>query len=223
MVENEAEGPGRSVCRRYAAAKALDIRYFAEPRPGIPVARNRCLEMAAESSDFIALIDDDEFPMPNWLDQLLSLQCLTRADVVTGSVVGANPISTPAWLARSRAHDSHPPVIADGAAINRLLRSLFRPFPGPKHVASGTVVNWCDSGNVLFRTDIIRATGARSTNPLAILVSALTRCSFEGLHLLAIGSFGRTKRSLHIKSLPSGCRRHGSFERHCNAGFAVYS
>jgi len=167
VVENEAEGPGRLVCRRYAAARALDIRYFAEPRPGVPVARNRCLEMAVESSDFIALIDDDEFPMPDWLDQLLSLQRSTRGDVVTGSVVGANPISTPAWLARSRAHDSHPPVIADGAAINRLLRSLFRPFPSPKHVASGTVVNWCDSGNVLFRTDIIRATGMRFDESLS--------------------------------------------------------
>ena len=167
VVENEAEGPGRLICRRYTATNTLNIRYFAEPRPGVPFARNRCLEMAAEFSDFIAFIDDDEIPNPGWLDQLLSLQRMTRADVVTGSVVGAYAISTPEWLVRSRAHDSHPPVVAEGAPITRLLRSLFRPFPNPKHVASGTVVNWCDSGNVLFRTDIIRATGARFDESLS--------------------------------------------------------
>jgi GT2 family glycosyltransferase len=161
VVENEAGGPAKEVCRKHVAAGKLNIRYSAEPKAGIPVARNRCLEIAGDVSDFIALIDDDELPEADWLEQLMLLQGATGADVVAGQVLGSYLIPPPAWLVNSRIHDSRPPIALEGSVLSRLVGALFHPFPVPARIASGTRVKWCDTGNVLFRTAIIRAKGLR--------------------------------------------------------------
>ena len=61
-----------------------DARYVHEPRPGISHARNR--GVAEAKGDFVAFIDDDELPAPNWLESLLLTQRTYRADVVLGPV-----------------------------------------------------------------------------------------------------------------------------------------
>lgn len=58
------------------------------PERGIAQARNSLIEYALMSdAEFIAMIDDDEWPEKSWIDQLLETAHLTGADLVQGSVL----------------------------------------------------------------------------------------------------------------------------------------
>ncbi|HET7083870.1 MAG TPA: glycosyltransferase family A protein [Rhizomicrobium sp.] len=58
------------------------------PERGIAQARNTLIEYALMSdAAFIAMIDDDEWPEKNWIEQLLKTAHATGADVVQGSVL----------------------------------------------------------------------------------------------------------------------------------------
>jgi glycosyltransferase involved in cell wall biosynthesis len=56
---------------------------------GIAQARNALVERAlsAHNGEFIAMLDDDEWPAPQWLDEFLRVQCETKADALHGGVV----------------------------------------------------------------------------------------------------------------------------------------
>jgi GT2 family glycosyltransferase len=52
-------------------------------------------------TDFVAMIDDDEVPDPDWLDQLLDAQTKSGADVVVGRTTPTFPAKTPGWVSAS--------------------------------------------------------------------------------------------------------------------------
>lgn len=62
----------------------ITLRYLHEPKAGISHARNSCIKAA--HGHFLALIDDDEIPEPDWLYQLTRTQSVYDADVVFGPV-----------------------------------------------------------------------------------------------------------------------------------------
>ena len=61
-------------------------------------ARNKAVACTGENVDFIAFIDDDEVPEPNWLDELLHTQKSYNSDVVSGPVLPYFKESVPAWM-----------------------------------------------------------------------------------------------------------------------------
>ena len=161
VVENELDGPGKEVCDKHISQGKLDIRYAAEPLPGVPVARNRCLDLAADWSDFIAFIDDDELPESDWLEQLLLQQASAKADVVAGPVLATYVVPPPDWLVRGGFHDLSPPVAPRGSFLQKLSSALIPRITDPDHRASGSPVQWFNTGNVLLRSDIVRQMGLR--------------------------------------------------------------
>lgn len=95
VVDNDPLGSAREVCR--AADLPFALKYVIEPRRGIAQARNRAVAEAGEAP-FIAFIDDDEVPLPNWLDELLWTQSTFKADVVAGPVPPRFHADTPQWV-----------------------------------------------------------------------------------------------------------------------------
>ncbi len=81
--------------------RAWPLHYVHEPRPGISYARNAALAAVPEGTDFIAMIDDDEVPAPDWLDQLLHAQARSGADIVVGPTTPVFPPGTPDWVSAS--------------------------------------------------------------------------------------------------------------------------
>ena len=71
VVDNRADGRrGRCAC---ACSRKLPIalRFIEEPAPGISFARNRATAEACDwGADFVAFLDDDDVPRPDWLWQL---------------------------------------------------------------------------------------------------------------------------------------------------------
>jgi succinoglycan biosynthesis protein ExoM len=98
VVDNEGNAAARASCEEIARTAGLAIGYVHEPRRGIPFARNACLDHVAPEAEFFAMIDDDEVPEPDWLEQLLRAQARAGADVVRGAVVPVFPEGAPAWI-----------------------------------------------------------------------------------------------------------------------------
>lgn len=98
IADNEGSAEARAVCATFAESSSIPIRYLHEPKRGISHARNACLDNVPEDGDFFAMIDDDEIPEPDWLDQLLRAQRNTGAEVVLGRVLPMFDVSAPAWI-----------------------------------------------------------------------------------------------------------------------------
>jgi succinoglycan biosynthesis protein ExoM len=98
IIENDRSPMSREIVERVQATTQVPLKYYLEPRIGIPYARNRSLvEALAENADWIAMIDDDETAEPNWLVQLYDACKSYHADVATGSVRQIPDVAPPHW------------------------------------------------------------------------------------------------------------------------------
>jgi succinoglycan biosynthesis protein ExoM len=88
VVDNDGQDPAVGAAVLASAEKfGLKIHYVVEPAPGISAARNAIFAKAEELGvRFLAMIDDDEWPLPEWLVELLRTQATTGAVVVGGPV-----------------------------------------------------------------------------------------------------------------------------------------
>lgn len=66
VVDNNSTDGTESLVRGLAPELPVPLQYVREPRQGIPYARNRAIEEAAEDT-YLAFIDSDELPRERWL------------------------------------------------------------------------------------------------------------------------------------------------------------
>jgi succinoglycan biosynthesis protein ExoM len=117
VVDNDAEGSARRVCDEAREWSPHEIHYVIEKRRGIPQARNTALSVALPFADFIAITDDDVEPTPGWLAELLRVQKLYRADVVSGPNPPRFIETPPEWAVEGRFFES--PRRATGIPIDK--------------------------------------------------------------------------------------------------------
>lgn len=98
IADNEGSDRARELCDRFRLSHDIPIAYTHEPQRGISYARNACLGLLRDDCDFFAMIDDDEVPHLDWIEQLLLVQQRTGADVVQGRVLPELPDSAPDWI-----------------------------------------------------------------------------------------------------------------------------
>ena len=70
VADNDESQSAKMVVSEFAARSDIAITYCVQPRRNIALARNTTVENA--TGDFIAFIDDDEFPTKRWLLTLLN-------------------------------------------------------------------------------------------------------------------------------------------------------
>lgn len=100
VVVDNAPDSAAAVCDEMRPRLPWPLRYEREMQRGISFARNRAIAVAREVADFVAFIDDDEAPEPNWLDELLHAQVANDADVVAGPVTRHFESEPPEWVRR---------------------------------------------------------------------------------------------------------------------------
>jgi succinoglycan biosynthesis protein ExoM len=100
VVDNDPAGEGRSACEELRDELPFRLTCRSEPRRGITYARNTAIASASPHADFIAFLDDDEVPEPNWLDELLAVRDQYQADVVTGPALPHFTSDVPRWVTR---------------------------------------------------------------------------------------------------------------------------
>ena len=134
VVDNDAGGYARETVARIQSEMNLEITYSIEPERTIPAARNHALRLA--SGNYIAIIDDDEFPPPHWLLNMYEGIQTFAVDGVLGPVYPFFDGAPPAWLVKS------------GLCELPVYRT-------------GTVLHWNQTrtGNVLVKKDVFDRNG----------------------------------------------------------------
>jgi glycosyltransferase involved in cell wall biosynthesis len=103
VVDNDRSESAKAVVLDFSAASAVPIKYCNESRQNIALARNKAVENA--SGDFVAFIDDDEFPIKRWLLTLFEACDKYDVDGVLGPVKPHFDEPPPEWVVKGRFYD----------------------------------------------------------------------------------------------------------------------
>jgi succinoglycan biosynthesis protein ExoM len=102
VIDNDTAAPMRACIDARRVGFRWPLRYDCEPVQGVSNARNRALDLVPADAECIAWIDDDEVPVPGWLDELLYVRRTYRAMIVQGPVRPHFLSPPPGWLVRGR-------------------------------------------------------------------------------------------------------------------------
>ena len=129
IVDNDPAGSAKHTVESFKNKTIIPVDYYHEAEPNIALARNKAIESA--KGNFIAFIDDDEFPEKMWLLNLYKAEKYYNADGVLGPVVPHFDGMPPCWLVRGR-------------------------FCERPSFETGTILHWDNTrtGNVLFRKSV---------------------------------------------------------------------
>lgn len=131
VADNDAQLSARQTVAEFARESKIKAIYCSQPKKNIALTRNEGLENA--TGDYIAFIDDDEFPAEDWLLRMVK----TCEDCECAGVLG--PV-------RPHFEESPPRWIIDGRFCER-----------PEH-QTGRIMPWEETrtGNVLFSKRILK-------------------------------------------------------------------
>jgi succinoglycan biosynthesis protein ExoM len=134
VADNDASESSRSVVEGFAKTTAVPVVYCVEPCKNIALARNKACALA--EGDFLAFIDDDEFPEREWLLRLLTTCQNEGVAGVLGPVLPYYDAEPPRWIVKGRFYER------------------------PRH-ATGFQLNWPETrtGNVLLRKCVVEEMG----------------------------------------------------------------
>ena len=139
VADNDGARSAEALVAEFAARKTIAVTYCLQPQQNISLTRNKAIENA--TGDYIAFIDDDEFPIKRWLVTLFRALNEFKVDGVLGPV--------------NRCFDETPPKwVIEG---NFYQRATY---------ATGLVIDWRKgrTGNVLLKGDLF-AGDARPFRP----------------------------------------------------------
>lgn len=132
VADNDPAQSAQQLVAELASTSAVPLKYCSESQPNIALARNKAVQYA--EGDFIAFIDDDEFPTEDWLWNLFKTCMALGVDGVLGPVKPSFESEPPKWVKRGKFFD----------------RPTFE---------TGYKVNWDEArtGNVLFKREILNS------------------------------------------------------------------
>ena len=99
VVDNDAAAGARDTVARFQPEAGIAVTYDVEPDKCIAAARNRAVRLA--QGNYIAFIDDDEFPPQDWLLTLYRAIQVFDADGALGPVYPFFAHTPPEWLVKS--------------------------------------------------------------------------------------------------------------------------
>jgi len=169
VADNDRAQSARQVVEDFDAASSIRAVYCVEPEQNIARARNKTLENAA--GDYIAFIDDDEFPADDWLLNLLKTCQKHEAAGVLGPVKAHYEEPPPKWATKGGfferpTHETGFRIVAREARTGNVLfdrrilegvKEPFRPQFGTggedvdfftRMMEKGRVFVWCNEAPV---------------------------------------------------------------------------
>jgi len=179
VADNDAVShAGYDLCREISGHYRWPLDPIVAENRGIAQVRNALVARALGYPDaaFVAMLDDDEWPSPQWLDELLAVQRQTKADVVEGSILF------------ERADGS--PVLETGFDG---VSSMRRPT-GPTPMLEG-------AGNLLITRNCLESLAAPWFDPAFALTGGEDRDFFERVKA-AGGHFAWADAGLAFTSVP---------------------
>jgi glycosyltransferase involved in cell wall biosynthesis len=134
VADNDREQSAEAVVAEFAATFGPPITYCVQPQQSIALTRNKAVENAA--GDFVAFIDDDEFPDPFWLLNLFKACGTHGVDGAIGPVKRQFDAVPPQWVIKGNFYE--------------------RPS-----YQTGLVLDWTRgrTNNVLIKAEMLRGEG----------------------------------------------------------------
>ncbi len=138
VADNDADGhEGFDLCATLRDYR-WPLRAVIVAERGIAQARNALVQNALSDPDlqFLAMLDDDEWPEAGWLDALLSEQAKSGAEVLQGSILFAFEDKPQAWAETFDGmsdirHASGPVEMLQGAGNLLMTRAALALLPRP--------------------------------------------------------------------------------------------
>jgi succinoglycan biosynthesis protein ExoM len=103
VADNDRGESAKPVVAEFAAASPIPIRYCVQPEQNIALTRN--VAIANTDGNFVAFIDDDEFPTKHWLLTLFNACKKYDVDGVLGPVKPHFDDDTPKWVVKGKFYD----------------------------------------------------------------------------------------------------------------------
>jgi len=103
VADNDKERSAEAVLAEFQSGSAIPVKYVVEPRQNIALARNSVVSNA--TGEYVAFIDDDEFPITEWLHFLFTTCKKYNVDGVLGPVKRHFDEVPPKWMLKSRFYD----------------------------------------------------------------------------------------------------------------------
>ena len=114
VVDNDYLQSAKLVVEEFAIMSSIPVEYCVESRQNIALARNKAIESA--NGDFVAFIDDDEFPTKGWLLTLFKTCREYNADGALGPVERHFDETPPKWVVEGNFYDR--PTYPTGMVID---------------------------------------------------------------------------------------------------------
>jgi GT2 family glycosyltransferase len=140
VADNDSERhEGFDLCERL---RATGYRWLLDsiivPERGIAQVRNALVArmLTAHRAEFVAMIDDDEWPSPDWLDEFLRVQAQTKADALQGTIRRVFEKHPGGWVVHCDGvtdvvRPTGPVAMLQGAGNLFLRRAVLEALPAP--------------------------------------------------------------------------------------------
>ena len=93
VVDNDHLKSAMEIVQSFQQRSKIEVQYCVEPEQNIALARNRAIDNA--TGELIAFIDDDEFPVKDWLLTLFTASLKNAILSVSSIMPGAASPSAP--------------------------------------------------------------------------------------------------------------------------------
>ncbi len=121
VVDDNPDRAAEQVVEASTRSFPLGLHYRWCGSGNIAKARNTGLIACMELGDWVAMVDDDQIVVPEWLTELMKVQEDTEADAVTAPVLARFPDDSPSWLTNQPfANLWGTPAKPDGIAVTDL-------------------------------------------------------------------------------------------------------
>ncbi len=132
VIDDNPDGAARAVVDESTHTFPLGLHYRHVGAGNIAKARNAGLEAAMGIGEWVAMVDDDQVVVPQWLTELVAVQRRTGADGVTAPVYPRFPDDAPSFLTDQRFGELWgTPLKDDGSPVtdlqtaNSMIRTSF--------------------------------------------------------------------------------------------------
>lgn len=99
VVDNDKEEGAKKIVKEIIETKSMPIRYYSQPIKNIAITRNLAVDKS--TGDYVAFIDDDEYPVSDWLYNLYVTLKAYDCDIVNGPVNPYFAKNTSRWIIKS--------------------------------------------------------------------------------------------------------------------------
>lgn len=121
VVDDNVDRSAEVVVAESTNRFSLGLHYRWTGSGNIATARNAGVEAAMEIADWVAMVDDDQVVVPEWLTELIRIVRQTGADAVTAPVYAKFADDAPSWIRNQPFADLWcTPAKPDGAPVTDL-------------------------------------------------------------------------------------------------------